>query len=214
MTTVYSPAALLIIALSVLLVLVILLTVISFCVYVATGRSLFSFGKPASRENSELFALQEMWRQSYWWVNANWAVLNEMAQKGTLKSVVECRTEKAEDCLHWLRRPNDAKVEAFVTLQPQSRHFAATFAVVTENGLIELTGVEKAGYTLPLLERAVTGRTADDLKMLTATPVSYTHLTLTATLDAKRLSAVIDVKALQKEAESRLTTRLARLFRR
>ena len=38
MTTVYSPAALLIIALSVLLVLVILLTVISFCVYVATGR--------------------------------------------------------------------------------------------------------------------------------------------------------------------------------
>ena len=93
MTTVYSPAALLIIALSVLLVLVILLTVISFCVYVATGRSLFSFRKRASREPPELFALQEMWRQSYWWINANWAVLNEMAQKGTLKSVVECRTE-------------------------------------------------------------------------------------------------------------------------
>ncbi len=202
MTTVYSPAALLIIALSVLLVLVILLTVISFCVYVATGRSLFSFRKRASRETPELFALQEMWRQSYWWVNANWAVLNEMAQKGTLKSVVECRTETSEDCLHWLRRPNDAKVEAFVTLQPQSRHFAATFAVVTENGLIELTGVEKAGYTLPLLERAVTGRTADDLKALTAT------------IEAKHLSAVIDVKALQKEAESRLTIRLARLLKR
>ena len=168
----------------------------------ATGRSLFSFRKRASRETPELFALQEMWRQSYWWINANWAVLNEMAQKGTLKSVVECRTETSEDCLHWLRRPNEAKVEAFVTLQPQSRHFAATFAVVTKNGLIELTGVEKAGYTLPLLERAVTGRTADDLKALTAA------------LDAKRLSAVIDAKALQKEAESRLTIRLARLFRR
>lgn len=202
MTTVYSPAALLIIALSVLLVLVILLTVISFCVYVATGRSLFSFRKRASRETPELFALQEMWRQSYWWINANWAVLNEMAQKGTLKSVVECRTETSEDCLHWLRRPNEAKVEVFVTLQPQSRHFAATFAVVTKNGLIELTGVGKAGYTLPLLERAVTGRTADDLKALTAA------------LDAKRLSAVIDVKALQKEAESRLTIRLARLLKR
>ena len=81
MTTVYSPAALLIIALSVLLVLVILLTVISFCVYVATGRSLFSFRKRASRETPELFALQEMWRQSYWWINANWAVLNEMAHR-------------------------------------------------------------------------------------------------------------------------------------
>ena len=202
MTTVYSPAALLIIALSVLLVLVILLTIVSFCVYVATGRSLFSLRKHTSQETPELFALQEMWRQSYWWVNANWAVLNDMAQKGTLKSVVDCRTEKTEDCLHWLRRPNDAKVEAFVTLQPQSRHFAATFAVVTENGLVELSGVEKAGYTLPLLERAVTGRTADDLKALTAA------------LGAKQLSAVIDAKALQKEAEGRLTIRLARLFKR
>ena len=155
MTTVYSPAALLIIALSVLLVLVILLTVISFCVYVATGRSLCSFRKRVSRETPELFALQEMWRQSYWWINANWAVLNEMAQKGTLKSVVECRTEKTEDCLHWLRRPNEAKVEAFVTLQPQSRHFAATFAVVTKNGLIELTGVEKAdGKYITIIDRA------------------------------------------------------------
>ena len=155
MTTVYSPAALLIIALSVLLVLVILLTVISFCVYVATGRSLFSFRKRVSRETPELFALQEMWRQSYWWINANWAVLNEMAQKGTLKSVVECRTETSEDCLHWLRRPNEAKVEAFVTLQPQSRHFAATFAVVTKNGLIELTGVEKAdGKYITIIDRA------------------------------------------------------------
>ncbi len=202
MTTVYSPAALLIIALSVLLVLVILLTIVSFCVYVATGRSLFSLRKHTSQETPELFALQEMWRQSYWWVNANWPVLNEMAQKGTLPSVVDCRTEATEDCLHWLRRPGDTTVKAFVTLQPQSRHFAATFAVVTENGPAELTGVDKAGYTLPLLERAVTGRTADDLK------------TLTAALDAKHLSAVINVKALQKEAESRLTIRLARLFKR
>lgn len=65
-TTVYSPAALLIIALSVLLVLVILLTVASFCVYVATGRALFSFGKRTAKEAPELFALQELWRQSYW----------------------------------------------------------------------------------------------------------------------------------------------------
>ena len=62
--------------------------------------------------------------------------------------------------------------------------------------------MEKAGYTLPLLERAVTGRTADDLKALTAA------------IDAKHLSAVIDAKALQKEAESRLTIRLARLLKR
>lgn len=201
MTTVYSPAALLIIALSVLLVLVILLTVASFCVYVATGRALFSFGKRTAKEAPELFALQELWRQSYWWVNANWSVLTEMAQKGTLKSVVDCKADKTEDCLQWLRQSGDTKIEAFITLQPQLRHFAATFAVPTDAGLVELTGVEKAGYTLPLLERAVTGRTADDLKLLTTA------------VDAKGLSPVINAKALQKEAESRFSIRLARLFR-
>ncbi len=99
MTTVYSPAALLIITLSVLLVLVILLTLASFCYYVATGRPLLRLGRDR-RENPTVFALQEMWRQSYWWVNANWAVMADLIQGDGLRDALSQKTALRRDVCH------------------------------------------------------------------------------------------------------------------
>ncbi len=201
MTTVYSPAAILIITLSVLLVLVILLTLASFCYYVATGRPLLRLGRDR-RENPTVFALQEMWRQSYWWVNANWAVMTDLVQAGAVKPVADCRPVKSVGFLAWLRESSDPQVTAFVTLASEKRHFAATFATETPEGLVELAGVEKAGYTLPLLQRALTNQEFADLKALVAA------------LDAQSLSPVIPVKELMADARHRWVARLAHRLRR
>ncbi len=200
MTTVYSPAAILIITLSVLLVLVILLTLASFCYYVATGRPLLRLGRDR-RENPTVFSLQEMWRQSYWWMNANWRVMADMAQSGVVKPVAQCQTAKSLDFLTWLRATKEPKITAFVTISPKDRHFAASFAAETPEGLAELTGVEKAGYTLPLLQRALTTKNYADVKAI-----------VTA-LDAESLSVEIPVKALREDARHRFVARLAHRLR-
>ncbi len=200
MTTVYSPAAILIITLSVLLVLVILLTLASFCYYVATGRPLLRLGRDR-RENPTVFALQAMWRQSYWWMNANWSVMADMVRTGAVKPVAQCQAAKSLDFLTWLRETADPKITAFVTISPNDRHFAASFAADTAEGLAELTGVEKAGYTLPLLQRALTTKNYSDVKAIVAA------------LDAASLPVEIPVKALQDDARRRFVTRLAHRLR-
>lgn len=200
MTTVYSPAAILIITLSVLLILVILLTLASFCYYVATGRPLLRLGR-GRHENPTVFALQELWRQSYWWVNANWNAMADMARAGAVKPVAQCQTAKSLDFLTWLRTTPEPKITAFVTLSEKDRHFAACFAAETAEGLAELTGVEKAGYTLPLLQRALTTKNYADVK------------TLVAALDAEALPAEIPVKALKTDVRRRFVARLAHRLR-
>lgn len=198
MTTTYSPMALLIIALAFLLVLVVLLTLASFICYMATGRHLF--GRRGKNDPPALFALQEVWRQSYWWLNANWGELTRLLEKGAVRPVDACRTEKTMDVLQWLRTTKNPTLEAFVSLQPQSRHLAARFAAPMEEGSVELTGVEAAGYTLPLLERALTTREAADLQALLQR------------LDAEHLPPQLSTAALQADVRRRWPARLARLL--
>lgn len=201
MTTTFSTAALVIIALSVVLALVILLTLASLCVYVATGKPLVRLFFRPRGEDAELFALQEMWRQSYWWVNANWKTLSEMAASGSLQPTAALKTDLSIDFLTWIHSDKTDNLTVFVTLNETTKHFAVSFATESNASRYEITGVEKAGFTLPLLVRAVTKSGVDDLK------------NCIVQLEKKRLPINIDSASLAKEAAGRRIIRLAKLFK-